>query len=119
MSNLTKRLMHSIDYERVAQQRIDNYNTLRRSLGGRELHYGEVPMIFPYISEQGAILRNHLIQHKIFVAKYWQNVLEWTKEDAVETTMVNNTLPLPIDQRYGKEDMDRIIDLIKEYKNEY
>lgn len=119
MSNLTKRLMHSIDYERVAQQRIDNYNTLRRSLGGRELHYGEVPMIFPYISEQGAILRNHLIQHKIFVAKYWQNVLEWTKEDAVETTMVNNTLPLPIDQRYGKEDMERIIDLIKEYKNEY
>lgn len=71
-------------------------------------------MIFPYISEQGANLRNHLIQHKIFVAKYWQNVLEWTKEDAVETTMVNNILPLPIDQRYGKEDMERIIGLIKE-----
>lgn len=106
-------MMQSIDYEQAAKQRISNYNALQQALGGRELRRGEVPMIFPYTSEQGAILRNHLIQHKIFVAKYWQNVLEWTKEDAVETTMVNNILPLPIDQRYGKEDMERIIDLIK------
>lgn len=116
MSEFTKRMMQSIDYEQAAKQRISNYNALQQALGGRELCRGEVPMIFPYISEQGAILRNHLIQHKIFVAKYWQNVLEWTKEDAVETTMVNNILPLPIDQRYGKEDMERIIDLIKEWK---
>lgn len=114
MSEFTKRMMQSIDYEQAAKQRISNYNALQQALGGRELRRGEVPMIFPYTSEQGAILRNHLIQHKIFVAKYWQNVLEWTKEDAVETTMVNNILPLPIDQRYGKEDMERIIDLIKE-----
>lgn len=113
MSEFTKRMMQSIDYEQAAKQRISNYNVLQQALGGRALCRGEVPMIFPYISEQGAILRNHLIQHKIFVAKYWQNVLEWTKEDAVETTMVNNILPLPIDQRYGKEDMERIIDLIK------
>lgn len=119
MSKFTKRMMQSIDYEQAAKQRISNYTALQQALGGRELCRGEVPMIFPYISKQGAILRNHLIQHKIFVAKYWQNVLEWTKEDAVETTMVNNILPLPIDQRYGKEDMERIIDLIKEYKNEY
>lgn len=119
MSEFTKRMMQSIDYEQAAKQRISNYNALQQVLGGRALCRGEVPMIFPYISEQGAILRNHLIQHKIFVAKYWQNVLEWTKEDAVETTMVNNILPLPIDQRYGKEDMERIIGLIKEYKNEY
>ena len=116
MSKLTKRLMQSIDYERVAQQRIDNYNTLRRTLGGRDLHYGEVPMIFPYESSEGQDLRKHLIANKVFVAKYWPNVDEWTEEESTERWMANHILPLPIDQRYDKEDMNRIITLIKTYK---
>lgn len=113
MSKLTKCLMQSIDYNRVAQQRIDNYNTLLRALGGRDLHYGEVPMIFPYESAEGQKLRKKLIANKIFVAKYWPNVDEWTEEDSTERCMANHILPLPIDQRYDKEDMNRIITLIK------
>ena len=116
MSKLSKRLMQSIDYEQVAQQRIDNYNTLRRSLGGRDLHYGEVPMIFPYESAEGQQLRKHLIANKVFVAKYWPNVDEWTEEDSTEQWMANHILPLPIDQRYDKEDMNRIIEIIKNYE---
>lgn len=112
MSKLTKRLMQSIDYERVAQKRIDNYNMLRCALGGRDLHYGEVPMIFPYESTEGQDLRQHLIGHKVFVAKYWPNVDEWTEEDSIERWMSDHILPLPIDQRYDKEDMNRIIELI-------
>lgn len=116
MSKLTKRLMQSIDYERAAQQRIDNYNTLRAALGGRELKYGEVPMIFPYESAKGKELRKHLIANKIFVAKYWPNVDEWTQEDFVERWMANNILPLPIDQRYDKEDMNRMFVTINNYE---
>ena len=113
MSKLTKRLMQSIDYERVVQQRIENYNTLRAALGGRELKYDEVPMIFPYESAEGQELRKHLILNKVFVAKYWPNVDEWTEEDTVERWMANHILPLPIDQRYDKENMNRIIEIIK------
>lgn len=113
MSKLTQRLMQSIDYERAAQQRIDNYNTLRAALGGRELKYGEIPMIFPYESAEGQQLRQHLIANKIFVAKYWPNVDEWTQEDFVERWMANYILPLPIDQRYNNEDMNIIITLLK------
>ena len=116
MSKLTKRLMQSIDYERVAQQRIDNYNTLRVSLGGRELKYGEVPMIFPYESAEGQQLRQHLIANKVFIAKYWPNVDEWAEKETVERWMANHILPLPIDQRYDKEDMNRIIEIIKNYE---
>ena len=116
MSKLTKRLMQSINYKRVAQQRIDNYNTLRCVLGGRELHYGEVPMIFPYESADGQALRKHLIANKVFVAKYWPNVDEWTEEDSTERWMANHILPLPIDQRYDMEDMNRIIEIINNYE---
>ena len=113
MSNFTKRMMCGIDYERVAQRRIDNYNLLRRQLGGRMLNYGEVPMIFPYTSEAGQKLRRSLIENKVFVAKYWPNVDEWAGETALETWMANHILPLPIDQRYDKDDMQRIVNLIK------
>lgn len=116
MSKLTKRLMQSINYERVVQQRVDNYNTLRAALGGRELKCGEVPMIFPYESAEGQQLRQHLIANKVFVAKYWPNVDEWTEEDTAERWMANHVLPLPIDQRYNNEDMNRIIEIINKYK---
>lgn len=116
MSNLTKRLMQSIDYERVAQQRIDNYNVLREVLGGRELNSGEIPMIFPFESAEGQELRKHLITHKVFLAKYWPNVDEWTEEGSTERWLTNHILPLPIDQRYDKEDMNRILEIIKKYE---
>ncbi len=113
MSKFTKRMMQGIDYGKVAQRRLDNYNYLRRHLGGRQLHYGEVPMIFPFETEQGQNLRKKLIANKVFVAKYWPNVDEWAGEEAMETWMANHILPLPIDQRYDEEDMKRIADLIK------
>lgn len=112
MSKFTRRMMQSIDYEAVAQKRRDNYEYLREALGGRELLINEVPMIFPLMVEEGQMLRKHLIQNQIFVAKYWPNVDDWAGNDAIETLMANNTLPLPIDQRYGMEDMSRIINII-------
>lgn len=70
MSKFTKRMMQGIDYDVIAQRRLDNYNYLRRHLEGRQLCYGEIPMIFPYETEQGQELRKYLITHKVFVAKY-------------------------------------------------
>lgn len=113
MSRLTERLMQSIDYGKIAQRRIDNYNTLRSALGGRTLYEGEVPMVFPYESVDGQSLRQQLIVHKVFVAKYWPNVDEWAEKDSTEQWMANHILPLPLDQRYGKEHMKRIINIIK------
>lgn len=113
MSNFTKRMMGGIDYEHAARRRIDNYNTLQQQLGGRKLYFGEVPMVFPYTSEAGQELRRNFIANKVFVAKYWPNVDEWAGEHALETWMANHILPLPIDQRYDVNDMDRIIYLIK------
>ena len=70
-------------------------------------------MIFPYITEAGGgIFRERLIQNKVFVAKYWPNVDLWAGENTTETRMANNILPLPVDQRYGLDDMAKINELI-------
>ena len=58
------------------------------------------------------MIRKRLIQNKVFVAKYWPNVDLWAGENATETWMANNILPLPIDQRYGLDDMAKINELI-------
>lgn len=113
MSDFTKRMMNGIDYERVARRRINNYDILRQRLGGRKLHDGEVPMVYPYISEVGQELRRKLIANKIFVAKYWPNVDKWAGEASMEAWMANHILPLPIDQRYDGEDMERVVEFIK------
>lgn len=114
MSNFTKRMMNGINYECVAQQRIDNYNFLFDHLGGRELYDGEVPMVFPYETEKGQALRKLLILNKVFVAKYWPNVDEWCDTDSEACWMANHILPLPIDQRYVEADMSRIINIINQ-----
>lgn len=116
MSKFTKRMMQSIDYNVVAQKRRDNYECLRQVLGGKLLLHDEVPMIFPYKIKDGQGMRMHLIQNKVFVAKYWPNVDEWAGAESVETWMANNVLPLPIDQRYGVDDMERIIYKISNYE---
>jgi hypothetical protein len=64
MSNFTKRMMISIDDEYAACRQIEYYNTLHQQLGGINRCYGEVPMIFPVISELGLELRQHFIVYK-------------------------------------------------------
>ena len=114
MSNFTKRMMGSIDYERAARRRIDNYNTLWQQLGGKILNYGEIPMIYPYTSEAGQKLREDVIAKMALAAYEWRNVHECDRENSLETWMANHILPLPIDQRYGREDMERIVQIIRQ-----
>ena len=45
-------------------------------------------------------------------ATYWPNVLKWCSEDMLEYELTNNIIALPIDQRYGREEMDYIIKLL-------
>lgn len=112
MSRLTKRMMEGIDYEGAAQRRRENYAFLQRALGGRVLKDEEVPMIFPYETADGQELRERLIRNRIYVARYWPNVIQWAEKDSEEVRISDNIIPLPIDQRYGKEDMARIIRIV-------
>ena len=116
MSKLTERLMQSIDYQWVAKRRRENFELLHQSLEGSNKYHVHlpseaVPMIYPYLTERKN-LREYLIKNRIYVARYWPNVLEWTNEGDIENQLTLQTQHLPIDQRYAAEDMIRIIDII-------
>jgi tRNA isopentenyl-2-thiomethyl-A-37 hydroxylase MiaE len=116
MSSLTQRILSSIDYDEVAKIRKRNFNRLHKYLG----RYNElaipvnihgVPMVYPFKSSIAA-LRDKLIQAKIYVARYWEEVLSRVEKTAFEYEMVEFCLPLPIDQRYSEYDMNKIIKII-------
>lgn len=116
MSTLTHRIMASIDYQQAAQRRRDNYKMLDQALKDKNLISlpladSAVPMVYPFLSEDDT-LRKPLIDNKIFVAQYWPNVLDWCNVDCTDHQLTKHLLPLPIDQRYGTEEMNRIIELI-------
>lgn len=116
MSKLTEALLSGIDYESAKKIRIDNYNTLTVALGATnqfhfELAAGDVPMVYPYITEDKT-LKKRLIIEKIFVATYWPNVFEWCKTDELEYGFAERTAYIPIDQRYNTEDIYSIIEII-------
>lgn len=117
MSNLTQHLLKSIDYEIVASTRIKNYEFLHEFFGESNklsvaLEENAVPMVYPYWIEDGQVLREKLIHNKIFVATYWPNVNEWTSNESLEVNFAKNIVALPIDQRYGTNEMQRIIKTI-------
>lgn len=113
MSKLTESILCSIDYEVVKQLRIENYISLHKHLKESnkfsfELGNNDVPMVYPYWINNGIELKGKLISNKIFVATYWPNVFEWTKEEYLEYKLAKQILPLPIDQRYGRIEIEKI-----------
>ena len=117
MSKLTERLMQSIDYEKSAHTRRNNFcilhELLKKTNNNRiTLDDNAVPMVYPYYSDKER-LREYLINNKIFIARYWPNVLEWCQSGDWEYQLSENLVFLPIDQRYNEEAMEIILNLIK------
>ena len=120
MSRLTESIMRGIGYTAKANRRIHNFHILDNALRSTnrfkwDMDYGTVPLVYPYYIENGARLRQHLIDHQVFCARYWPNVLEWSQPTDWEYQLAENLVCLPVDQRYGEEEMNDIIKIIQEY----
>lgn len=122
MSQLTESLLRSKDYARVQQIRRTNFyylhshlqdkNLLSSLLDAKKQQTFECPLIYPFYAKDPS-LRQKLIEEKIFVAQYWPNVLEWCNPRDTEYELTTHIIAIPIDQRYGIEDMDRIKNIIQ------
>lgn len=119
MSSLTQKMLNAIDYAHVAKVRKENFETLSYELNAYNLFEdfdnSEAALHYPLYLESGATpLREALIKNRIYIPTYWPNVLEWLPEGKfIEREFVENIIHLPIDQRYGQEDMNYIAKAIK------
>lgn len=118
MSKLTQKILSSIDYDRVKTVREDNFFYLHKHLNNlNELEidtkFIQGPLKYPLLIKKNGI-KQLLIKNKIYISTYWQEVFERVKKNTFEYELTKFLLPLPIDQRYNRNDMDTIIGKINE-----
>ena len=115
MSRLTQNLLKAIDYEQIRQKRNENYRFLKELLPS-DSPFTRVtpdgPFAYPYYHKNGIALRKALAKEKIFVPTNWSNVIRDCAPESYEYQWAADILPLPCDQRYGNEEMQRIADVI-------
>ena len=116
MSRLTRQLLHGIDYDRAREVRERNYAILHARLGGLNgLALPNAPgtFMYPLLLDHGAAVRKRLQARRIYVPTLWPAVSGWCGEDAAESRLARDILPLPIDQRYGPEDMESLAEAVQ------
>lgn len=116
----TKWILDHIDYDKVIARRRENFQYLHKALAEKNqlqlpaFDTFACPMVYPYMVKSDRNIRKLLIDNKIFVATYWPNVLEWCKPQDWEYALAERTVFVPIDQRYGIEEMQCIVEIIKQ-----
>ena len=120
MSELTKNLLHAVDYDRVKTKRTENFRLLHEGLGSvncLNLRVTEGAYAYPLMLPEGQKIRKKLIERKIFVPMLWPNVPEQQPADSEACKLAEQVLPLPCDQRYGAEEMAFIIKAVRDCLN--
>lgn len=115
MSKITHSILRSLNYEKIKKVREENFKYLKENLQ----EYNELKdlsdgtFMYPLLIKNGERIREGLINKKIYIPVFWKTVIDTVKEDSYENYLVNNLLPLPIDHRYGIEEMKYIVEEIK------
>jgi len=119
MSSLTHKILSSIHYDVVWEKRQENFHYLHKKL--KKINLLKInlksvhgPMAYPFMIEQEG-LRDFLIKRKISVPQYWPEVAFRTERESFEYSLAEKMCALPIDQRYGYEEMEFIFELIEQF----
>lgn len=112
MSLLTRSLLASVNFSVVASRRRDNYIHLGKGLTQlglevRPLLEDAIPLCCPVTVNEASLKREQLAKVGVFCPSYWPN-LEVETDDFVARHLLQDTLYLPIDQRYDADQMNRI-----------
>lgn len=117
MSNLTSKILGSVDYENIKKIRIKNFNYLHSKLAkNNKLNLqnltDSVPLVYPFWTEDSS-LKNKLLKNKLYCATYWPNVFDWCDKENLEYRLSSEIIALPIDQTWQEMDLEKILSIIQ------
>ena len=117
MSPVTRRLLSSIDYESIQTAREKNFRFLHEAIGKKndlpiDIDNISAPLVYPFLVKKGRMLRQLLLNHKIYCATYWPNLNDRLPAECFEMRLVRDMVALPVDQRYDIENMNALATII-------
>lgn len=115
MSELTHNLLRSIDYNSVKKIREANFTVLHKRLvdvNKLKLIVPDGAFMYPLYLENGSRIRKILQKKRIYIPILWPDIFSICSAKSLEYDMADNILPIPVDQRYGENDMLYLADEI-------
>lgn len=126
ISHFTRAMLAEIDEEAAAKKRAENVRCLyEKTEGLRRLRPilkrqgGEAPLYFPIYAREREELQSFLREREIYAPVLWE--LGEKNRDALlgeEDYIYRHMLALPIDQRYGIEEMERIGEVLTMFEKQ-
>ena len=120
MSRLTENILHGIDYGYIENRRTENfrlYHEALKSVNKLELSIANGAFMYPLYIENGTDIRKKLISMKIYAPTLWPNVFDRCSTTDAEYDLASNIIPLPCDQRYSDDEINYVIEAIKQCIN--
>ncbi|MDD3415213.1 MAG: hypothetical protein PHY47_14580 [Lachnospiraceae bacterium] len=116
MSKLTENILRSLNYEDIEDRRRENFSYLHECFKNINMLTHIVipkgPFMYPLYVHNGENIRKELVKEKIYIPILWPNISDNCQKNDLEYDMTKNVLPLPVDQRYKKEDLKRVVNII-------
>ena len=123
MSKLTRAMLDGADYQQNQSKRKANFryaHTLMKDINCIDplLHFDEftVPMVYPLVVEDEEVI-SALLAARHFQGHWWKYIAEELPDNTFEHWLSRYIIPITIDQRYDKEDIDYLYSVIKSTLN--
>ena len=113
MSVLAQRILMSIDYDAVKYRRHENFYLYEEAFATSNILTCEkesTPYMYPL--NVGKNIKKQLVDQKIYVPTLWDSTLKEQFKEKLEYRLADETIFLPVDQRYEKNDIQYIIEVI-------
>jgi hypothetical protein len=118
MSALTRYILDGTDCEEIKHKRRENFLAAHELFGNvnrldptRYLDGDCVPMVYPLVVEDDSLLPR-LLENKHFQGHWWSYILEENDGGLFECWLSRYVIPITIDQRYGKAELEFLRGLI-------
>lgn len=114
MSALTTQILKGTDYEFIIEKRKENFQTALELFDDINLldvckYYNSdcVPMVYPLVVEDDGLLHK-LLEAKHFQGHWWSYLLDEMEGNDFEYWISKYIIPITIDQRYGRKELEYI-----------
>ena len=116
MPSRTHRDITEIDWQVIRDIRKRNFQFYTSNLSHlNELNVEDnLPALYyPFMHKYGSELRQELINLRIFIPKLWHDIDHLLNRN--EIVNMNNTVLLPVDQRYQEIDMSNVVQSVLDF----